>query len=138
MANLEEMKHKLATLKELQLEDKERHHTLMIKDVDNYINNVNIQNAKAVHDQVILIEDKMRIRAKHITYLKQYITKHEADSTSIVEEDISISKLAVVSQSLPVFCEGNEDNKNVIRDIEEFADRFERVLRAHNLDLDNN
>src|SRR5579871_4715076 len=84
------------------------------------------------------MEDKMRIRAKQIIYLKQYIIKHEADSTNIVEEDISISKLAVVPQSLPVFCEGNEGNKNVIRDIEEFADRFERVLRAHNLDLDNN
>src|SRR5579871_4751690 len=84
------------------------------------------------------MEDKIRIRAKQITYLKQYIAKYKADGTSIVEEDISISKPAVIPQSLPVFCEGNEGNKNVIRDIEEFADRFERVLRAHNLDLDNN
>ena len=84
------------------------------------------------------MEDKMRIRAKQIIYLKQYITKHKTDSISIVKEDISISKLAVVPQSLPVFCEGNEGNKNIIRDIEEFVDRFERVLRAHNLNLDNN
>ena len=70
MTNLKEIKYKLIILEKLQLEDKERHNLLIIKDINNNINNINTQTAKVVYNQVILKEDKIRIKVKQIIYLK--------------------------------------------------------------------
>jgi Retrotransposon gag protein len=107
-----------------------------LKDIDNGMNNVNTQQAKAVRDQIAVLEDKMKGRAKQIKYLRGHIAEYQGEGTSDAGGTPITSKPAIVPQNLPVFCERNENDKSVITDVEEFADRFERILKAHNLDLD--
>jgi hypothetical protein len=54
-------------------------------------------------------------------------------------QNVPVMQNTIVQNNLPIFMEKDDGkDKNIITDIEEFTDRFERVLRAHNLDVDTN
>ena len=137
MAHLEEVYTKMAALERLQEAAEEEHYAMMMRDIENGMNNINTNAARAVHEQTIVLEDRKAMLAKQMVFLKQYIAKYQVEEVVEHEEvNMAVSRPFVVPQNLPVFSEGDGNGKDVIQDVEEFVAKFERVLRAHGLELD--
>ena len=63
----------------------------------------------------------------------------QAESVVSNTINLSVHHIAVVPANLPKYGDSFDNRElNVIRDLEEFVDRFECVLRAHELNPDDN
>jgi hypothetical protein len=139
MAQLEGEITRLAALERLYEDVTEEHYEMMMRNIDNGMNNITTSTARAVHDQTVVLEDRKKLLAKQIVFLKECIARHHVEDIVEHEEvNVTVNKPLIVPPNLPVFCERDGNGKDVIKNIEEFVDRFERVLRAHGLGLDVN
>ena len=107
---------------------------------------------KDVEDEIAFLAERIVERQKRIAYFAKRIGEIEhdvavniqgntAEQEQIVEhvehhDNVAGQQAGIVPGNLPMFKVGGDRNDNtVIVDVEEFVDRFERILRAYNLEL---
>ena len=119
----------------------------MFKVGENKANNLNTSGTWSVQDQANNLQAEIEERNKAIKYFQNYIAKHQPSTSTMIMDDttsnhsnmvtIPIPRLLIVSSNLLKFGDSWDSNDfNLVKDPEEFVDRFEWILRTYEINLD--